>query len=101
LNKPHASLKYLNEAVYPFYILHQTIIIVIGYYVIQVNETIGMKFLFITLLSLALSVGIYHLYIRPFNFMRFLFGLKPVNSIKKISVNNVIEPTLPLEMNKQ
>ncbi|CAN5496948.1 hypothetical protein BH23BAC1_BH23BAC1_48850 [soil metagenome] len=84
LNKPHASLPYLNEAVYPFYILHQTVIVVIGYYVIQVSESIGMKFLFITILTLMLSLGIYHLYIKPFNFMRMLFGLKPLDKKKKV-----------------
>lgn len=31
LNKKSTKLTYLNEAVYPFYILHQTIIVVIGY----------------------------------------------------------------------
>jgi len=30
-NKKSAKLNYLNEAVYPFYILHQTIIVVVGY----------------------------------------------------------------------
>lgn len=31
LNKESSKLDYLNEAVYPFYILHQTVIVVLGY----------------------------------------------------------------------
>jgi len=31
LNKRSTKLKYFNDAVYPFYILHQTLIVVIGY----------------------------------------------------------------------
>lgn len=94
LNKTHASLPYLNEAVYPFYILHQTIIIVIGYYVIQTSDTIGMKFLFITILSLVVSLGIYHLFIRPFNFLRLIFGLKPLNQPKKTPLRKELKPSI-------
>jgi len=78
LNKSHKTLNYLNEAVYPFYILHQTVIIMIGYYVIQTSDSIGMKFLFIAIVSLLVSMGIYHLFVKPFNFMRLIFGLKPL-----------------------
>lgn len=77
LNKPHRVLNYLNEAVYPFYILHQTIIIIVVYYLIQINETIGMKYVFTILFTFFLTMGIYHLFIRPFAVTRFLFGMKP------------------------
>src|SRR5690606_16956434 len=39
-------LDYANEASYPFYILHQTGILVIGFYVVQTAESILAKFLF-------------------------------------------------------
>lgn len=94
LHKKHSWLPYLNEAVYPIYILHQTVIVVIGYYVIQTSDTIGMKFLFITLLTLVISLGIYHLFIKPFNFMRFIFGLKPLEQPKKKFLNQELKPTI-------
>jgi glucans biosynthesis protein C len=81
LNKKHRVLDYINQAVYPFYILHQTVIIIVVYYVVQTSDTIGLKYLFTVLVSLALSVGIYHLFIRPFALMRFLFGMKPKKAI--------------------
>ena len=35
LNSSKPFLKYTNEAVLPFYILHQFIILIIGYYIVQ------------------------------------------------------------------
>jgi glucan biosynthesis protein C len=77
LNRRHRVLDYLNQAVYPFYILHQTVIVVLVYYVVQTTDGIGMKYLFVLGVTFALTVGIYHLFIRPFGMMRLLFGMKP------------------------
>jgi hypothetical protein len=77
LNKPHPWLKYVNEGLYPFYILHQTVIIMIGYYICQLNWSIAAKYCSIALLTLISCVGFYMLLIRPFNIMRFFFGMKP------------------------
>lgn len=75
VNKP--VLSQLNEAVYPFYILHQTVIIIIGYTVLtQTNLGIYDGFLVISLSSLVVCVAIYQLLIKPFRITRFLFGLK-------------------------
>lgn len=80
LNKGSTFLTYANRAIYPFYILHQTVIILIGYYVIQVDESIFSKYLFVSTLSLISSVAIYEYLIRPFKLMRFLFGVKELKS---------------------
>ncbi len=76
LSKPHPLLPWANQAIYPFYILHQTVIIVIGYYVIEVEESILTKYLLISTVSLIGSVAIYEFLIRPFRITRFLFGVK-------------------------
>lgn len=76
LNKKLPVLDYINQAVYPFYILHQTVIVIITYYVVQVNESILMKYLFTVILTFMVSMSVYHLFIRPFGVMRFLFGMK-------------------------
>jgi len=76
LNKPHPWLSKISEGLYPFYILHQSVIIAIGYYVCQLDWNIGAKYWSISLLTLASCVGFYLLLIRPFNVMRFLFGMK-------------------------
>jgi glucans biosynthesis protein C len=77
LNRRHRILDYLNQAVYPFYILHQTVIVILVYYVVQTTDGIGMKYLFVLGVTFAVTVGIYHLLIRPFGLMRLLFGMKP------------------------
>lgn len=75
VNKP--ILSQLNEAVYPFYILHQTVIVIIGYFVLTRTQ-LGVYdgFLVVSLSSLVICVAIYLLLIRPFKLTRILFGLK-------------------------
>ena len=75
INKP--ILKHLNEAVYPFYILHQTVIVLIGYYVLtETGLGVYDGFLIVSLSSLVVCVGIYLVLIRPFRLTRVLFGMK-------------------------
>jgi glucan biosynthesis protein C len=76
LNRYHPVLHKLGEGTYPFYILHQTVIIGIGYYICQLDWSIAAKFWSVSLLTLLSCVSFYLLIIRPFNLMRFLFGMK-------------------------
>jgi glucans biosynthesis protein C len=76
LNRPHPWLSKISEGLYPFYILHQTVIIVIGYYVCQWDWSIAAKYWAICFLTLISCVTFYLLLIRPSNVMRFLFGVK-------------------------
>lgn len=76
LNYNTPALQYLNQAVYPYFILHQTVIVAFGYYIVQWPAGIIPKFFFLTLLSLLAITGIYHVLIRPFILTRFLFGVK-------------------------
>ncbi len=76
LNRPHPSLNYLNQAVYPFYILHQTVIVILAYYVVKAPDSVGMKYIFIVLVTLAISMVVYHHFIRPYRVTRWLFGMK-------------------------
>jgi len=78
LNQKHKIQDYLNQAVYPFYILHQTVIVVLVYYIVQTqNESILSKYIYTVGMTFFVTVGIYHLLVRPFAFTRFLFGMKP------------------------
>lgn len=76
LNKPHPWLKHFNEGLYPFYILHQTVIIAAGYYICQLPWGIFAKFWTVSLLTLASCLLIYFVLIKPFRVMRVLFGMK-------------------------
>ena len=76
LNQSNAWLSAMSEGIYPFYILHQTVIVIIGYYICQLQWSIAAKFWSINFLTLAFCVTFYFLCIRPFNIMRIPFGLK-------------------------
>lgn len=76
LHRPHPWLSNFNEGLYPFYILHQTVIIWIGYYVCQLSWSITAKYWTVAALTLLSCVGIYLLLIRPFRITRLLFGMK-------------------------
>ncbi len=79
LNKDYRSLQYMSTAVYPFYILHQTVIVIIAYYVVGTNDEVSLKLIFLLVVCFSITVTIYHLFIRPYNTMRFLFGMKKKN----------------------
>jgi glucan biosynthesis protein C len=76
LNKKSTLLKICNEAIYPFYILHQTVIIILGYYIIQFDFNILAKIALLILTSFPLIICIYRLMIYPFKIPRILFGMK-------------------------
>lgn len=75
LNFDHPLLRYLNEAVLPFYIVHQTIMIAIGYYVIQTPWNLWIKFAVVALGTFAGTWLSYEM-IRRTALTRFLFGVK-------------------------
>jgi hypothetical protein len=69
-------LRYANEAVLPFYILHQTVIISVGFYVIRWRIPDLVKFGIIAASSFAIIMLLYEFLIRRLNILRFLFGMK-------------------------
>jgi len=73
-NKPFLS--YANEAVLPFYILHQTVLVAVGYFVVQWAIPDLLKWVIILLVSFTVIMVLYEFLVRRFNLMRFLFGMK-------------------------
>ncbi|MCD4842193.1 MAG: acyltransferase family protein [Methanosarcinales archaeon] len=69
-------LKYASEASYPFYTLHQTVIVVMGFYVVQWNAGVTVKFVTIVIGAFAVTTILYDLLVKRTNITRFLFGLK-------------------------
>lgn len=76
LNKSGKYLSYANEAVYPFYILHQTVIVLLGYYVKDWDVSFFIKFPVMVLLTFIITWVIYEYGIRRYKIIRPLFGLK-------------------------
>jgi glucans biosynthesis protein C len=69
-------LAYANEAVMPFYILHQFVLLLIGYRVVQWHVNALIKYVVIASLSFAAIMGVYEIVIKRFKMTRFLFGMK-------------------------
>jgi glucan biosynthesis protein C len=84
LTQTTSVLKYSNEAVLPFYILHQTVLLVIGYFVVQLAIPDLAKWMIIFLSSFPIILAIYEFVVRRFNLMRVLFGMR---SLSKTSVS--------------
>ena len=79
LNFNNRFLAYANEAVLPFYILHQTVIFIVGFFVIQWSSGIATKYLMITIVSFAVIMAIYEILIKRVSIVRSLFGMKVKN----------------------
>jgi peptidoglycan/LPS O-acetylase OafA/YrhL len=71
------ALHYLNEIFYPAYILHQTVIVMVGFYVVQWQASVAVKFWVILALSSAIILTLCDLLIKRSNLGRIAFGLKP------------------------
>ena len=76
LNKPGKVLNYCNEAVYPFYILHQTVMIIIAYFLMNLSWGLLAKGSILSLGTFLISWIIYEFGIRRWKVVRPFFGLK-------------------------
>ena len=76
LNFNNRALTYGNEAVLPFYLFHQTIILAVGSFVIRLPMGILPKYAIVAVVSFAVIMALYELGVRRFNVMRFLFGMR-------------------------
>ena len=68
---------YANDAVLPFYVLHETVIVAVAYVVLSWPIGGGLQYCVIALASLAATLVLYDLGVRRHPVTRFLFGLKP------------------------
>ncbi len=74
----HASgcLAHLNEAILPVYVLHQPILLISAYYIFPLEFPLPVEGALLVSITGLGALSVYEVLIRPFNIMRFLFGLK-------------------------
>ena len=85
LNRPSRALTYMTEAIFSWYILHQSLIIVAGYWLTRQGLSAGPEFIFVTLATfLGCALG-HEVFIRRWTWIRPLFGLRrtPINYAKR------------------
>jgi uncharacterized protein (DUF2147 family) len=70
------ALRYLTESAFPVYLLHQSAIVIAGYFLTQLPLGLWTKFVLLLTVSSALTLTVYHLLVRPFAMPRFLCGMK-------------------------
>lgn len=68
-------LNYARESALPIYILHQTIIVIVGFYILKTGFSDVSCFIIISCSSLLLTISTYEI-IRHIHPLRFLFGMK-------------------------
>jgi glucan biosynthesis protein C len=69
-------LSYANEAVLPFYILHHSVIIGVGFYVIQWDIPALAKYFLIMAASFPIIMLLYEFVVKRTKVTRFLFGMR-------------------------
>lgn len=75
LNKPSKQLSYLSDAVYPYYIVHQTIIIAVGFELSRFSLGIALEGVLVLLISFAACIATFEI-IRRVELLRVLFGVR-------------------------
>ncbi len=71
----HKFLGFSNELVLPFYILHQTVIVVVAFFVVSMATIVMVKYLIIAFAAFAI-ISLLLIPIRQINVLRFLFGMR-------------------------
>ena len=93
LDLKHPLLVPANVSILPVYILHQTLIIVFGYYIVSIDLNMFIKFGLIAFTAIPASIVLYQL-IRTNNVSRFVFGLKPFPQQPKEDQNEITHKTI-------
>lgn len=76
LNVSNRALNYSSGASMPFYVLHQPVIIIIGFFIYNLEWSVPLKLIFLISAAFLIIMVLYELIIRRVNFLRVLFGLK-------------------------
>jgi glucans biosynthesis protein C len=81
LQRDGAARRYLTEAVFPVYILHQTLIVVMAHLIKPLHLAPGLEAVMLVMMALTASFAIFEL-VRKVALLRPLFGLAPQRQLK-------------------
>ena len=90
MNKTSKMRKRANEAIYPFYLLHQPVIVVTGYFTVHLEVPALLKVIIVLTVSFSLTVIIYWFLIRPYNLTRVIFGMKKMERKRQESGSGLL-----------
>jgi glucan biosynthesis protein C len=78
LARPSAFLSYATPAVYPFYILHQTVTVIAAFYLVQTDLPVALKYGLTAFATFFATWALYEVLIRRIGVLRLLFGMAPM-----------------------
>ena len=76
LNFTNRFLTHANEMVLPYYVLHQTLIVAVAYFVVQTGMPVLLKYGITVIIAFAAIVVLYEGLLSRVGVLRFLFGMK-------------------------
>jgi len=79
------AARYGNEAVLPFYVLHEPVIVAAAWLIVRWHAPSLAQYTALVVLSFAATLGLYEALVRRFRVTRVLFGLKPRPSLRSAS----------------
>ena len=85
----NTQLQYGREASYPFFIVHQPVIIFIAFYAVQWDVDLKVKLLVVVIGSFAIALGLYEFLVRRINPVRALLGMS-LRKRKVAKANNTL-----------
>lgn len=77
-------LDYGKEAILPFFVFHQPVIIVLAYFAVQWQADLVLKLFFVVIGSFCLTLGIYEFLIRRVALLGRVFGMKIAPSAESV-----------------
>lgn len=75
-------LDYGKDAIVPFFVFHQPVIIIVAYYVVQWPAGLPVKLVVVVAASFCITLGIYELLIRRVGWLGRAFGVKPSPTLR-------------------
>ena len=92
LNFSNQWLSHAREAILPFFVIHQPVIIVIAFFVVQWNAGIPFKLITVVISSFLIFMGLYGLVIRRIGPLRAMLGMKSKHPDKsQVSPAQIVE----------
>jgi glucan biosynthesis protein C len=88
----HRVAHYGNEAVLPFYVLHEPVIVAVAWVVVRWPAPLPVKYLSVVVASFSLTLALYEGLVRRFRLARLLFGMKPAHPLGPIAHQTPISP---------
>ena len=85
-----------NEGVLPFFILHQTVLLVFGYFIMSWEIHDVLKWMIVCVSSFVFIIALYSLLIRKVQLLRFLFGMKTSRPFYNVFHKNIVLIILPV-----